>query len=402
MPTVSIIIPAYNQSQFLGDAIRSALGQTWAELEVIVVDDGSTDETPAVCREFSDARFRYVRQPNRGLSAARNTGIREARGEFLSFLDSDDQFLPEKLEVLLAAFERDAALGLVAGQAVLIDQRGRPLGEVFDRPLPDDPTELLLVNPLHVGSVLLRRDWQARVGLFDESLRSYEDWDMWLRLALAGCRMASVARPVSLYRFHQDQMTRIGTQMTVATFAVLDKTFQSAALPQQWLARRDEAYSGGYLRAAAQAYTGGDCSGASDFMRKAAELDPGLRTDHGDRLAAVIAGWANHAKTRDPLALMTVIYDNLPEELAGLRNRKARDLGRQAAQMAWAAFRGGDAARSRRLALRAVRSWPPSILDRGLLRLILGGARPVESAGSIAEAGSTPSDHGTVPVRRHS
>lgn len=371
MPAVSIIVPAYNQSEYLGDAIRSALGQTHADLEVIVVDDGSTDETPAVCQAFTDARLRYVWQANRGLSGARNTGIREARGEFLTFLDSDDQFLPDKLEQLLAAFEGDPGLGLVAGQAVLIDRLGRPIGEIFDRPLPADPTELLLGNPLHVGSVLLRRDWQERVGLFDESLRSYEDWDMWLRLARAGCRMGWVARPVSLYRFHQDQMTRIGAQMTVATFAVLDKTFSDPTLPSAWQARRDEAYSRGFLRAAAQAYTGGEVDRARDFMRQAAGRNPDLGVNRGEHLARMIAGWANHAKTRDALALMATIYDNLPDELRALRGRKRRELGRQATQMAWAAFHSGDSMQGRRLARQAVGFWPPSIFDRGLLQLFL-------------------------------
>lgn len=371
MPAVSIIVPAYNQSQYLGDAIRSALAQTCGDLEVIVVDDGSTDDTRGVCQSFTDPRVRYVWQENRGLSGARNTGIRESRGKFLTFLDSDDQFLPEKLELLLGAFERDSSLGLVAGQALLIDQLGRRIGEVFDKPLPDDPSELLQGNPLHVGSVLLRREWQERVGFFDETLRSYEDWDMWLRLARAGCRMGWVAQPVSFYRFHLEQMTRIGAQMTVATFAVLDKTFADPALPDGWAARRDEAYSRGFLRAAAQAYTGGEFDRARQFMREAIGRNAGLEAERGERLARLIAGWANHAKTRDALALMTSIYDNLPDELRELRGRKRRELGRQATQMAWAAFRSGDTMQSRRLARQAVGYWPPAILDRGLLQLIL-------------------------------
>jgi glycosyltransferase involved in cell wall biosynthesis len=94
MPTVSIIIPAYNQSEYLAEAIRSALDQSWTDVEVVVVDDGSTDDTADVCRTFTDPRVRYIWQANRGLSGARNTGIRESRGSFLSFLDSDDLFFP--------------------------------------------------------------------------------------------------------------------------------------------------------------------------------------------------------------------------------------------------------------------------------------------------------------------
>ena len=122
-------------------------------------------------------RVRYVYQENGGLSAARNTGIRHAAGLYLTYLDSDDLFLPKKLELLVGALESQPEPGLVAGQAVLIDENSQPMGEVFETALPDDPTQLLLGNPLHVGSVLLRREWQDRVGFFDESLRSYEDWE---------------------------------------------------------------------------------------------------------------------------------------------------------------------------------------------------------------------------------
>jgi glycosyltransferase involved in cell wall biosynthesis len=398
MPTVSIIIPAYNQSQYLGDAIRSALGQTRTDHEVIVVDDGSTDETTAVCRTFTDPRVHYVWQANRGLSAARNTGILQARGEFLSFLDSDDQFLPNKLNLLLSAFEQDGDLGLVAGQAVLIDRQGRRLGEVYDRSLPADPTDLLLGNPLHVGSVLLRRDWQARVGPFDESLRSYEDWDLWLRLALAGCPMGWVAKPVSLYRFHQDQMTRIGAQMTTATFAVLDKRFQDPAMPESWRVRHDEAYSRGFLRAAAQAYTGREFVQARECMRKALALDSRLGAHGAERLARLVAGWANHAKTGDPLAFMASVYDHLPQELGALRSRRRRELARQATQMAWAASRASDAAAARRLARQAIAYWPPAALDRGLLGLMIRGQRATGPAEPVVAAGPAPADH--APVRK--
>lgn len=160
-----------------------------------MVDDGSTDSTAQVACSFSDARVRYIHQENRGLSAARNTGILRSSGEYLTFLDSDDQFVADKLETLLNAMQRDPGLGFVAGQAVLIDENSLPLGKVFDTPLPENPVHLLLWNPLHVCSVMMRRDWQQKVGLFDESLHAYEDWDMWLRLARAGCRMGWVAHP---------------------------------------------------------------------------------------------------------------------------------------------------------------------------------------------------------------
>ena len=207
MPNVSVIIPAYNQGHYLGQAIRSVLDQTYPHFEVIVVDDGSTDSTREVVHSFTDARIRYVYQENRGLSAARNTGIRSASSPYVSFLDSDDLFLPDKLQLLVAESESEPGCGLIAGQAIPIDEQGNTIGKAFVEGLPADSADLLLGNPLHVGSVLVSRLWQDRVGFFDEDLRSYEDWDLWLRLARAGCRMSWVAQPVSLYRFHRAQMT---------------------------------------------------------------------------------------------------------------------------------------------------------------------------------------------------
>jgi glycosyltransferase involved in cell wall biosynthesis len=374
--TVSVIIPAYNQSRYLGQAIRSVLAQTYVSLEIIVVDDGSTDDTREVAASFTDARVRYVHQANRGLSAARNTGIRHARGELLTFLDSDDLFLETKLETLVGALEKNPALGFVAGGAILIDERGELVGEIFEERIPANLTDLLLGNPLHVGSVLLRREWQERAGFFDETLRSYEDWDMWLRLARLGCPMASVPRPVSFYRFHLDQMTRIGKQMTTATFAVLEKTFSDPQLPDAWRARRDEAYSRGFLRAAAQAYNASDFAHARECMREAVKLCPELCDKHAEFLAGVTAGWANHTKTRDSLAFLERVYNNLPDELAVLRQRRGADLSRQALQVAFAAHARGDGRTAGAYVWRAVGFQPKVLINRGVLAIALRALVP--------------------------
>ena len=222
MPTVSVIVPAYNQGHYLEECIQSVLKQTYEDFEIIIVDDGSTDNTQEVSTSFSDSRVHYIHQENRGLSGARNTGIKKAKGSYITYLDSDDLFLPKKLEVLIDNFETEPDFGIIAGQAIVINEHGEKLGEVFDTPPPKDHLQFLMGNPLHVGSVLIRYEWQIKAGYFDENLRSYEDWDMWLRLVRAGCNFGWVAQPVSLYRFHPAQMTRDGEQMTTATFEVLD------------------------------------------------------------------------------------------------------------------------------------------------------------------------------------
>lgn len=371
MSLVSIIIPAYNQAHYLGRAIQSALAQTHSDLEVIVVDDGSTDDTAAVAQGFADPRLRYVYQVNRGLSAARNTGLRHASGDFVSFLDSDDQFLPHKLELLLAELERYPEAGLAAGQAIPVDPDGQPIGQVFAKGLPAEAAHWLLGNPLHVGSVLLRRAWQTRVGYFDESLRSYEDWDLWLRLARAGCPMRWVAQPVSLYRFHPAQMTRDGRQMTTATFAVLDKVFADPSLPESWQRLRARAYSNAHLRAAAQGYQVGDIARAKASLEQAVQLNPALAADGGAPLAAHFAAWIDLPKTSQPLDFLQRIYDNLPDSLAGLRAHRREHLGQAAMQHAFAAHARGDNRTAQAMARQAVRYQPGWLANRGAWSLLL-------------------------------
>ena len=384
MPRVSVIVPAYNQGRYLGEAIRSALGQTCADLEVIVVDDGSTDDTPAVCRAFTDPRLRYVWQVNQGLSAARNTGIRQAHGAFLTYLDSDDLFQPDKVQVLLGAFERDERVGFAHGYAILIDEEGKPIGERFERDVPGESSEWLLRNPLHVGSVMVRREWQERIGFFDESLRSSEDWDMWLRLALAGCPMQSVRHPVSRYRFHRMQMTRIGRQMTTATFAVLDKTFANPNLPETWRARRDHAYSRAHLRAAAQAYTAREYrSPWNAWARPCAGTRVSVRTAVHRWHASPRAGRITR-RPRNRWLSCGRCTDHLPPELATLRRRRRRELSREALHLANAARSDNDDRATRALALEAVGLAPRLFFNRDVLSMLIwpsrGGRRPERPA----------------------
>lgn len=384
---VSVIIPAYNQGHYLAQAVRSVLAQTYSAWEAIVVDDGSTDNTAEVAASFSDARVRYIYQENRGLSGARNTGIRHARGQYLTYLDSDDCFLPQKLALLVEELEQKPHLGFVAGQAVPVDERGDQIGETFDSGPPQDPVQWLLGNPLHVGSVLVRRSWQERVGFFDEGLRSYEDWDMWLRLARAGCQMGWVPRPVSLYRFHTGQMTRDGRQMTEATMAVLDKLFADETLPASWQAMQAQAYSRAYLRAAAQSYREDDVALARHFLSQAVSLDPELAADEGADLASRMTAWTDLPKISDPVAFMERVYDNLPGELSSMERRRRIELAQIAIRQAFSAYRQGELACARAAVRRGVRYQPRWLANRGVLSILVRSHMPWFARQTHTQAG---------------
>jgi glycosyltransferase involved in cell wall biosynthesis len=200
---VSVVIPAYNYGRFVAEAVESALNQTWQPLEVIVVDDGSTDDTRQRLAPYLD-RIQYVYQENMGLSAARNTGIRHARGEWVALLDADDLWHPRKTEVQLGVAAIDASIGLV----------GSPGGNDMPPELPDNPPsraievdDCLFGEPVSGSSTLVRRSVFGAVGGFDESLRSAEDRDMWLRLAVT-TRGLQVSTPCWRYREHPGQMSR--------------------------------------------------------------------------------------------------------------------------------------------------------------------------------------------------
>jgi glycosyltransferase involved in cell wall biosynthesis len=217
---VSVVIPSYNYGRYVCEAVESVLRQTYQPVEVIVVDDGSTDDTRARLEGYRD-RIRYVYQSNRGLSAARNTGIREARGVWVAFLDADDLWHPQKTEVQLSAIKQ-------LGDICFF---GSPLADTMPERLDPTPdvrrlgvSDFFTSTPLSGSSAVIRRDCFTQVGYFDEALKSVEDRDMWLRVA-ARFPAACIASPCWYYRQHPEQMNRNPDRMADNFLAVLTKFF---------------------------------------------------------------------------------------------------------------------------------------------------------------------------------
>jgi hypothetical protein len=183
-PRVSVIIPTYNHARYVGQAIESVLGQTYGDIEVIVVDDGSTDDTRMVVQRFGD-RVRYVWQENRGLSGARNTGLREASGQVIALLDADDLYEPTFLCRIVMAFEANPNADAVYCGYRFVDASGNPLPQIERRVIPTQHLYRALLdgNFLVPACMVARKRCYDECGEFDESLRGCEDWDMWLRFA---------------------------------------------------------------------------------------------------------------------------------------------------------------------------------------------------------------------------
>ncbi len=210
--SVSLVIATFNHGRLLPEALDSAIGQTLEGVEIVVVDDGSTDDTPAVLARYGD-RIRVVHQSNRGLAAARNTGLAAARGAYVSFLDADDVLMPTKLAEQIAVLEQAPAVGwtycdvlieaTATGTAMRASERfgyaGRRLeGWLFP--------ELIHGNFIPAIAPLVRRTALDAAGGFDERLTALEDWDLWLRLSLIAEARYSPAVLVR-YRVHPGGMS---------------------------------------------------------------------------------------------------------------------------------------------------------------------------------------------------
>jgi glycosyltransferase involved in cell wall biosynthesis len=202
-PRVSVIIPSHNYARYLPEALASVIAQTMTEWECIVVDDGSTDETPSVLESYvaRDRRIRALRLDGRGPAAARNAGVRASTGAYLQFLDADDLLAPAKLEVHAEFLDRAPDVDIVYGistyfrtsepDRVLYSLRGQ-LSRPLLAPVQSGAEALRLLqmfNIMPVCSVLARRGVWMRIGGFNEAARGTEDWDFWLRAAIAGCEL---------------------------------------------------------------------------------------------------------------------------------------------------------------------------------------------------------------------
>jgi len=205
LPAISVIMPVYNAGAFLGAALESVLAQTFGDFEFIVIDDGSSDASPQVLREYAarDRRVRLTVRPNRGLTPTLNEGVSLARGEYVARMDCDDVSLPGRFQSQLDYLRADPGLVCVGGHFELIDERGRLLTRL--RPPSDDATIQQLLLRGHTAichpAAMMRRDAVVRVGGYDAYFKTTQDLDLWLRLGEIG-RLGNVPEVVLKFRQH--------------------------------------------------------------------------------------------------------------------------------------------------------------------------------------------------------
>jgi glycosyltransferase involved in cell wall biosynthesis len=215
MKKVSVIIPVYRVEKYIGAAVESVREQTYKNFEMLIVDDGSPDRSVEICQQFTDPRIKIIRQENRGLAGARNTGIRHAQGEYLAFLDGDDLWLPEKLEKHVEHLGNLPDVGVSFSRSAFIDEAGKFLGTYLMPKLKEiTPPCLLRENPVGNGSsAVIRREVFEAIRFqdnlygtvedfyFDEHFRQSEDIECWLRIAIQTTwEIEGIPEALTLYR----------------------------------------------------------------------------------------------------------------------------------------------------------------------------------------------------------
>ena len=235
MPKVSVLIATFNCAKYIAEAIDSVLDQTYTDYEIIIVDDGSTDDTKSIIKTYLDKnadKIKYYYQENQGLACARNVAIKYSKGKYIAFLDADDKWLPPRLEIGVAILDNEPDIGLVHSNDIKIDENGSLLKGYtkHKKHLSGYISEDLLLRKIHIqgGTVLFRRKCLDKVGLLDPYLTylGAEDRDLWYRISKE-FKVKYVDRQLAYYRIRKDSLSRNTTNMLKARYYIVNKYYPS-------------------------------------------------------------------------------------------------------------------------------------------------------------------------------
>ncbi len=285
-PVVTVVVPCYNAEAFLTETLESVCAQTYERLQILVVDDGSTDQTAAIAEAFAvrDERITILSKPNGGLSSARNFGIDHARGKYVSFVDGDDLWHPTKIEKHVAHLEKDEAIGVSYSATQFINTNGGNLHRRFPKTKNLSDYDLFCRNPITTGSTAVFRREVFEFHRFDEGLFGYEDVDCWLRIAFAPpgkWRFEGIPELLTLYRVHTQSLSNKYDQQHESAQRAWKKSFEYAPKQAARFASLAEAFQLRFY--ARRAIASRNFPAARRLMLRAIKTDPRILVREGLR-----------------------------------------------------------------------------------------------------------------------
>ena len=319
-PLVSVVIPAYNQASFLGETIQSVLDQTYQNLEVIVVNDASPDNTGQVVAQFDDPRVKYiVHNKNKGLPATRNTGMQASSGEIIALLDADDIFHPEKLKTHVDFLLKHPEIGGTYNGRFDFDFSATTIRRLWRPPLTANLVDFVKGFPFTPSDMVIRREWATRVDFFDERyVCGGEDTDFPCRLALADCQFASVDRALNYRRYHSGRGRKNLPGRLNDVKRALDTTFNDSRCPAEVLTLGETALVHHLLVLIFLAFNQEETALGHEFSRELVRIDSTLAKGRPSRLVKFLLAESVADENMDHAQVLQRIFKQLPPELAYL------------------------------------------------------------------------------------
>lgn len=314
---VSVIVPAYNQAQYLREAIKSILDQSYSNYEILIVDDASPDNTSDVAKSFDDPRIKYIcHSENRGLSAARNTGILASTGEILAFLDADDMFHPEKLRMHIEFLQIHQDVGLTYNARFELNYSDTTIRELWQPPSLASLRDLVLGFPFTPSDMVVRKVWLSKEGLFDPGVGSAEDTDLPCRLALSGCKFAGIEKALNYRRYHSGRRRKNLRQRLSDISCVLETVFADPRCPEDVLAVRDVAIKEHLMSVMSLALIQEEVELGQELVLELIKIDPSVLEGYPCELLDFIVTESIADEKMNHEILLRRIFSELPKEVS--------------------------------------------------------------------------------------
>ena len=355
MPEVSVIITTFNRANLVQQAITSVLNQTFTDFELIIIDDGSTDDTQEIVKQFHDPRIRNIWQPNQERSNARNHGIAVSEAPFVTFLDADDIYLPEKLAGEVPILRNDNKIDMVLSGWKEVDGQGQTVSVI--RPWIDHPQPVpkdWYYSPLsRIGAFLIRKELLVQIDGFDPRFPPCEDTDLFLRLGGVGVRTDWLKQIVMSRSWHPNNTVGNTELMRNASLNMIKKNFEDGSLASALGLEIHEVFGRMYLGGAGYLFIAGRGFEAQKDLAHAIKSDSKLLLDGYTRILFPLVSYAIKYNISNPAQYAALVFSNLPPSLNHLKKYRTKFIADIWAVMAFNARQASNIPLVRRAALQA-------------------------------------------------